>query len=263
VTLTISALGVNVAVELADDFALRNVVESLLATYPRSNDEPALTYRLTSTTFHRDGVVQTLEHADDVVPIFEIDLYERVVEKSPLGWLLHASGVVIGGQALVFAGPSGAGKTTLALELGRRGHKLLSEEIIGMDRDAIAIGLPRPLHVLEDRVENIPENWRRVRYPLRGAAPRCLAIPPVSALAHEPVRVRALVRLTHGADRAPGLQLLQPSDALPRLWDPTLRADDRALEVATQVLRSVPAYRLASRTFEEAILVCEDLLERA
>jgi hypothetical protein len=43
---------------------------------------------------------------------------------------LHASAVEIGGQAILFAGPSMHGKTTLAAALAARGHRLLAEDTI-------------------------------------------------------------------------------------------------------------------------------------
>jgi hypothetical protein len=41
---------------------------------------------------------------------------------------LHASGVEIGGEAVLFAGPTMYGKTTLAAALSARGHRLLCED---------------------------------------------------------------------------------------------------------------------------------------
>ncbi|UVO55778.1 hypothetical protein [Sphingomonas sp. SUN039] len=46
---------------------------------------------------------------------------------------LHASAVVIDGQAIAFAGTSGAGKSTIALHLNRRGHPLLCDDICAVD----------------------------------------------------------------------------------------------------------------------------------
>lgn len=42
---------------------------------------------------------------------------------------LHASAVAIDGQAVAFAGPPGAGKSTIAAALGRRGYKVLADDI--------------------------------------------------------------------------------------------------------------------------------------
>jgi HPr Serine kinase C-terminal domain len=46
---------------------------------------------------------------------------------------LHASAVEIAGSALAFCGASGAGKSSLALHLVKRGHRLLSDDICAID----------------------------------------------------------------------------------------------------------------------------------
>lgn len=45
-------------------------------------------------------------------------------------WVIHASGVSRGQQAVVFAGLSGSGKSTLAFHLKKLGHSLLSDEAL-------------------------------------------------------------------------------------------------------------------------------------
>jgi hypothetical protein len=53
---------------------------------------------------------------------------------------LHASAVEIGGRAVLFCGHSGAGKSSLAWHLTRRGHPLLSDDICAID---VSTGTPR------------------------------------------------------------------------------------------------------------------------
>lgn len=48
---------------------------------------------------------------------------------------LHASACVVDGRAVAITGPSGAGKTTLMLELIARGHPLLTDDILVLSRD--------------------------------------------------------------------------------------------------------------------------------
>ena len=46
------------------------------------------------------------------------------------GWLpLHASGVLIGGQAVLFLGASGAGKSTAAAAFHARGHQVITDDV--------------------------------------------------------------------------------------------------------------------------------------
>jgi len=53
---------------------------------------------------------------------------------------LHASAVEIDGDAVAFCGTSGAGKSSLALNLVKRGHRLLCDDICTID---LASGAPR------------------------------------------------------------------------------------------------------------------------
>ena len=46
---------------------------------------------------------------------------------------LHASAVTLGGNSVVFAGPEGAGKSTTATALGRRGHPIVSDDIVAIE----------------------------------------------------------------------------------------------------------------------------------
>lgn len=47
--------------------------------------------------------------------------------------VLHSSAVVAGGRAVVFCGPTGRGKSTLALALGKAGHPVLGEDGVAID----------------------------------------------------------------------------------------------------------------------------------
>lgn len=47
--------------------------------------------------------------------------------------IFHASAVVLDGRAVAFAGPSGAGKTSLALELCARGASFLADDVLALE----------------------------------------------------------------------------------------------------------------------------------
>lgn len=47
--------------------------------------------------------------------------------------VLHAAGVVLAGEAVLFAGPPGAGKSSLAAALLRRGGRLLSDDAVALE----------------------------------------------------------------------------------------------------------------------------------
>lgn len=48
--------------------------------------------------------------------------------------VLHAGAVVLDGGAIAISGPSGAGKTSLALALVRRGAQLLADDVVAVER---------------------------------------------------------------------------------------------------------------------------------
>jgi len=78
-------------------------------------------------------------------PLDQLLLMPRLAYKS--GFLLHACGAVVDGKALVFAGHSGDGKTTLARLLAAEGLELLSDERIAIRQQNgvfIAYGTPWP-----------------------------------------------------------------------------------------------------------------------
>lgn len=52
---------------------------------------------------------------------------------------IHASAVNIDGRAVVFAGDSGAGKSTIAAALGQRGHPLVADDIVAINRQSMAL----------------------------------------------------------------------------------------------------------------------------
>lgn len=71
---------------------------------------------------------------------------------------LHASAIAFRGRALVFVGAAEAGKSTLAAAFARKGYGVLTDDILGLDRDATDIsatpGLPR-IGLWPPSVENL------------------------------------------------------------------------------------------------------------
>jgi hypothetical protein len=56
---------------------------------------------------------------------------------------LHASAVAMGSRAIAFAGSPGAGKSTTAAALARRGHAILSDDIVALEeREGSFLALP-------------------------------------------------------------------------------------------------------------------------
>lgn len=154
---------------------------------------------------------------------------------SSRGLALHGALIARDGNAVAFAGPSFAGKSTLALTAIRTpGLQVLSEDgCLLSATDHGWVGFPGPRGV------GIRDSQRRKSLVDEGDPALC-----------DPVRLAAVVFL---ADRHQGLEprceAINPVDALPELTNQTFRA--RLSELAGQfasaagVLRVTPAFRVS------------------
>jgi hypothetical protein len=260
VTLKFRALTTSVALSIDEDLPNASLVRSLVSRYPLIDGDVDLSYALRRSGYERDGTWIACEDPLDVLPRYELDLYEHVLDRASDGWLLHAAALEIDGRAFVFAGPSGAGKTTLTLALLERGHRLLTDEMVWIDRDGHVRGLARALHVDAPIARSM--GYEVVSYALRiegAVASKTVVLPPPDRYVSDSLPLGGLIRLTHGADREDELRPLAASEALPRFWDATLRVSPQSLLIAAEVLRGTPAYRLSSTSFSQALSLVSHL----
>ena len=151
------------------------------------------------------------------------------------GLFVHASGVIMNGQGLLFAGPSEAGKSTIVKMLDGRAEVLCDDRII---------------------VREGPDGFRIHGTWNHGEVPR---VSPASA----PLRAVFFLRQ---ADENRAKKIEDPQavlrDLLPRLVRPLVTADwwEGALEVAGKVTREVPFYDLY---FDRSGKIAEVLAEWA
>jgi serine kinase of HPr protein (carbohydrate metabolism regulator) len=92
---------------------------------------------------------------------------------APAELIMQASGVVIGGRALLIEGPPGSGKSSLALALLDRGAGLIGDDAVRVLRDGgrvIAAPPPRIAGLIELRGIGI------VRWPTASPAPIALIL---------------------------------------------------------------------------------------
>jgi hypothetical protein len=263
---TFRGITTTVRVDIDDDAPSRDLAHAIIQSYPPASDHE-LHYHLRRDAVVRDGTQLPLDDARDAVPLFEMDLYDQLVARAAPGWLLHAAAIKVGGSALVLCGPSGAGKTTITLALATRGMRLLTEEVVWIDRTGEVRGLPRPLHVPGDspQRQRIPRGWLQLPYSIRtrdgGVRENILVVPPGDAFELGPLPLRAIVRIGHGPDWPVHLRRSPDHVALERLWTRALRQDDSGLVAATAVLRAHGSYELASTTEREALQLLEPLLK--
>jgi hypothetical protein len=84
-------------------------------------------------------------------------LHDRVIELAGAqGWTrLHMALVELGGRYIGIVGPSGVGKSTLAVAAARLGAKVHGDDVVFI-RDGRVVALPRPLHIKEGTVGLYP-----------------------------------------------------------------------------------------------------------
>lgn len=101
-----------------------------------------------------NGKVQPLSD----LRLLEAYIYDGVLNAIVAGvrshFLIHAGVVSQGGEGIILAADSGHGKTTLVLELVRRGFKFLSDEMAALGRlDGLVHPFPRSLRVRPGTLE--------------------------------------------------------------------------------------------------------------
>jgi hypothetical protein len=247
-------VALSTVVELAVDeqLGISELAAFLIDAYPTTDAPPAIAYRL------HDRVMSAVDRYDDpvadlsdLVPLFELDLYQQVAERAPPGWLLHAATLERDGRAYVFAGPSGAGKTSLTLGLMARGWRLVTEEMTLVDRELNVRGLARPIHA--ERASDVPASWRTRSYPIRGGANNVLAHPPSELRVLGPLPLSAIIAIGHAPNTPASCEPLAPQHAIARLWQATLRTDDDGLAAAVRIASQARLLYLRSSSVEAAL----------
>ena len=84
---------------------------------------------------------------------------------------LHAAGIFVGGTALALAGPSGSGKSSLALAAAQRGLAVLSDDMLFVGPGPLIHGYPRPIHLLPDEAPVGAEGRRARNGSVKAAVP--------------------------------------------------------------------------------------------
>jgi len=118
-------------------------------------DDPSVTFRLGAATgamavYCDDAMLYRSPSQSSVAAIFLERLLEHLIRTCTGGMLLHAAALARDGKALVLAGKTGAGKTTLATWLVCRGFDYLTDELVHVDMQALCVsGFARPLHLKE------------------------------------------------------------------------------------------------------------------
>lgn len=168
----------------------------------------------------------------------------------------HASAVAINGDAVVFLGGKGWGKSTLAATLYAQGHELIADDVVALDIDnlrcpAALPGFPQFKLWPESAASSLGEDPEL----LPRLAPGCekRARSAADRFSRQPLPLRSIYVLSEG----PVLEIkpLPPQEAMVELIGNTFvaRLDKKSLRGAsaslhlrqcTRLIGSVPVYRL-------------------
>lgn len=160
----------------------------------------------------RDGELIDAGPEVDARAMLELDVYREVAYASA-ATPLHAAALASGGRALLLAGASGAGKSSLALALARRDDWVyLGDEHAFVDDDLRVVGLARAVRIGEEDARTSPPT-------VGGAQPLALVVlleTPRTATGEARVVPAALAaaRLVEALHRRPGAEDVRRVTAL-------------------------------------------------
>jgi hypothetical protein len=161
---------------------------------------------------------------------------------------LHAGAVELPYGVVAIAARSGGGKTTLAVELLRRGHRLFADDVIVYTRDGDAlIAQPGPpLMNLPTAAGDIAD----LGTPLARFEEDDEAWVAVHRSAEAPAALAAIVVLDRALGRPLGIEQIDATviDLIPHVWglphsDETAR---QSFEAVSEIVRLCPVFRLSA-----------------
>jgi hypothetical protein len=164
--------------------------------------------------------------------------------------LLHASAVTLAGRVLAIAGATGAGKTSLAIELMDRGAGLFADDVLALRRESAGIRVyPGP------PVMNVPDAARgRVAgwaTPIASFSDQEETWMAVEETAGEPASLSALIVLDRAAGNGLEMRRLPASPLSLMQWTWGLTGTGarsrESFETFADLAEGVPAYRLSAR----------------
>ncbi|CAN5889163.1 hypothetical protein BH11MYX3_BH11MYX3_44780 [soil metagenome] len=245
---TIDCLGLVVRVR-TDSQEISGLLEGVLRSYTDASGPIAIDYILDATAVPcvmRDGeVLSTWEVPIELVPAFEIDLYNRLITLTP-GVPLHAGAIVDPhGRALIFAGQSGAGKSTLIRALLQRGFRYLSEECAVLLGEGRCRGLARALNIEDPTIEP-PAGYVSDDYVFRGQTQVRFRMfhPPEQVIWRSDAKAMGVVSITHAPDAANEIVRLSSGEALVALWPAMFRHQPEDLGRIGRAFEGVATFRL-------------------
>ena len=275
-SLRFCALDRTIALDCSVD-ELTEAFTAICATYRETSATADVRYTVVcgeSFELWRDGcLLSSSAAAIDLAAAFELDLYEQLIAPLTGQWVLHAGAFAIGENAVVVAGESGAGKSTITLAMLARGARYLSDEAAlldavggGSEEAPTVRGLPRPIGFSAATLPKVlPDCVRRLGYAIRLADERhayhTLLHPRADAIEYRPLPLGTVVLLRPSSvSTAARLVRYSKADALTALWRHSINPPNAAsFAVAAHVCARTPVFYLESGGVDDACAVLEKL----
>lgn len=248
----------------ADDAEAARILDFLCApmALPAAAD-PSATFRLGAANgsmaiYCDDAMLYRGRSQSSVAAIFLERVLEHLIRTCTGGMLLHAAAVARDGKALVLAGKTGAGKTTLATWLVCRGFDYLTDELLCIDTQAMCVrGFARPLHLKKPARALFAGVIDKDGGAAIMASPLGVHLSPArlgARVAHSACP-RALVLPTYRAGARFDLRPLSKAQAATRLMGCLVNARERpqhGFEDVLGLVQAAPAFAMTYSHLEEA-----------
>lgn len=167
---------------------------------------------------------------------------------------LHASSVMIEGGAVAFCGPSGMGKSTLALRFARRGHAVVSDDVCVLDTGSparVRPSFPR-LKLWRDALEDAALSTEGLERNRRGQDKFHFIEPQAGVREPVPLRALFLLRRAKSGEQEGIERLSTPLDILAALETDTFRmpigralgAEKALFQARSLIAGTVPVFTL-------------------
>lgn len=137
------------------------------------------------------------EHTDDDIQLFILGSCLGAILHQRKILAMHASAIVHDGEAVLFTGISGVGKSTTANGLRLKGYKMLTDDVCPVEiRDGVPYALPGyPQSKLwEDSLEHLDIDYKELSHIRNGVNKR--KVPIHESFIREPIPIKAMYVLS-------------------------------------------------------------------
>jgi len=256
--------GTIVRVEADDPEALRILAFVFAPMALATAVHPSTTFRLGEVTpgilavYRDDVMVYRSRSKSTVVAIFLERILEYLMAVCRGGMLLHAAALARDGKALILAGKSGAGKTTLATWLTCHGFDYVSDELLCVDTQAMSLtGFGRPLHIKELGQALFAEVIARDGGSAVMESPIGVHLSParLGARVESSARPCALVLPSYGAAARFDLRPLSKAQAVAQLMGCLVNAREQpqhGLPAVLDLVQTVPVFAMSYSDVDQA-----------